>query len=52
MLKEKHYLYLNEIEYRVLIKSLIRMKNKLIQQGRFTDCLDDLLIKAIKASKK
>lgn len=52
MLKEKYYLYLNEIEYRVLIKSLIRMKNKLIQQRRFTDCLDDLLIKAIKASKK
>ena len=45
MLKKKHYLYLNEAEHSILVKSLIEMKNKLIQQNRFTDCLDDLIIK-------
>lgn len=32
MLKKKHYLYLNESEYSILIKSLVQMKNKLTQQ--------------------
>ena len=43
MLKKRHYLYLDEIEYRVLIRSLVQMKNKLIQQGRFTDCVLSLI---------
>lgn len=47
MLKKRHYLYLDEIEYRVLIRSLVQMKNKLIQQERFTDCVDDLLLKVL-----
>ena len=49
MLKEKHYLYLNEYEHSILVKSLVQMKNKLTQQGRFTDCVDDLLMKVIAA---
>ena len=52
MLKRKHYLYLNESERSILIKSLVQMKNKLIQQGRFTDCVDDLLMKVIAAPVK
>ena len=52
MLKRKHYLYLNESEHSILIKSLIQMKNKLTQQERFTDCVDDLLIKVIAAPMK
>ena len=38
MLKKRHYLYLDEIEHRVLIRSLVQMKNRLIHEGRFTDC--------------
>ena len=49
MLKQKHYLYLNESEHSIIIKSLVQMKNKLTQQGRFTDCVDDLLMKVIAA---
>jgi len=45
MLKKKHYLYLNETEHSILMKSLIQLKNKLIQQNRFTDCVDELLLK-------
>lgn len=52
MLKKRHYLYLDEIEYRVLIRSLVQMKNKLIQQGHFTDCVDDLILKILSAPVK
>ena len=52
MLKKRHYLYLDEIEHRVLIRSLVQMKNKLIQQGRFTDCVDDLILKTLSAPVK
>ena len=52
MLKRKHYMYLNESEHSILIKSLVQLKNKLIQQGRFTDCVDDLLMKVIAAPVK
>ena len=52
MLKKRHYLYLSESEHRVLIRSLVQMKNKLIQQGRFTDCVDDLILKTLSAPVK
>ena len=52
MFREKIYLHLDEFEYYILIKSLIQIKNKLIQQGRFTDCVDDLLMKVISAPVK
>lgn len=47
MFNRRYYLYLNETEYSILLKSLIQLKNKLIQQGRFTDYVDELLIKTI-----
>ena len=52
MFEKKHYLYLNESEHIILIKSLVQMKNKLTQQGRFTDCVDDLIMKVIAAPAK
>ena len=52
MLKKKYYLYLNESEHGILIKSLVQLKNKLIQKSRFTDCVDDLLMKVIAAPMK
>jgi hypothetical protein len=47
MFQIKRYLYLNEAEYSILVKSLIQLKNKLIQQNRFTDCVDELLLKIV-----
>lgn len=52
MLKEKHYLYLNESEHSILIKSLIQLKNRLTREGRFTDCVDKLIMKALSAPVK
>ena len=49
MRKQKHYVYLSEQETRVLLKSLIRFKNTLAQQGRFTDVVDELIMKVVTA---
>jgi hypothetical protein len=32
-------------ETRIIIMSLIELKNQLIREGRYTDAVDDLLIK-------
>lgn len=52
MKKQKRYLYLNNEEYSVVLHSLISLKNKLIQQGRYTDCVDDTIIKVVDAPTK
>lgn len=52
MLKKKYYLYLNKVEHSILVKSLVLMKNKMIRQGRFTDCVDALLVKVVAAPMK
>ena len=52
MFRKKHYLFLNEAEHSILIKSLVQLKNRLIQQGCYTDCVDDLLLKVISAPMK
>ncbi len=49
MLRKKRYLYLNEAEHSILIKSLVQLKNRLIREGRFTDCVDDLILKVLSA---
>ena len=52
MLKKKHYLYLNESEYSILVRSLVQLKNRLVREGRFTDCVDELIMKALSAPVK
>ena len=52
MFSKKYYLCLINSEHSILIKSLIHMKNKLIQQNRPTDYIDDLLLKVIAAPMK
>ena len=49
MRKQKYYVYLSEQETRVLLKSLIRFKNILAQQGRYTDVIDELIMKVVSA---
>ncbi len=52
-MKQKDYhIYLDEQEYSQVIQSLITLKNDLIAQGRYTDAVDDVLIKFTKARKK
>lgn len=39
-------------EHRIVLRSLIRLKNNLIEQGRYTDCVDELLEKVFSAPRK
>ena len=52
MKQKDYYIYLDEQEYYQVIQSLIALKNDLIAQGRYTDAVDDVLIKFTKARKK
>ena len=52
MRKQKRYLYLDNEESSIVLHSLVNLKNKLIQQGRYTDCVDELIIKVMRAPRK
>jgi hypothetical protein len=50
--EQKNHLYLSDDEYRRVMQSLIRLKNSLIAQGRYTDAVDDILCKVMLAKKR
>ena len=52
MKEQKYHLYLSDDEYRRALQSLIRLKNSLIAQGRYTDGVDDVLCKVMSAKKR
>ena len=47
--KQRRYLYLDDEEISVVLQSLIRLKNILIREGRYTDCVDELIVKVMEA---
>ena len=48
MRKQKYYLYLTAEERRHIFKALLAFHNKLIAQGRYTDAVDEVMIKFAK----
>jgi len=52
MKNPKYHLYLTSDERRTVINSLIDLRNDLISQSRYTDIIDELLIKLTKAKIK
>ncbi len=52
MRENKYHIYLSTEERNQIIASLVGLKNKLIEQGKYTDAVDDVLCKVIKAKKK
>lgn len=52
MKTEKYHIYLSTRERNEIVASLINLKNKLIEQGRYTDAVDDVLFKALKTKRK
>ena len=52
MREKKNHLYVDSEERKLLLHSLVGLKNQLIQQGRYTDCDDELIIKVIHAPVK
>ena len=52
MIDPKYHLYLTQDERRMIVGSLIELKNRLISEGRYTDVIDELLVKFINAKVK
>ena len=48
-MKQKYYVELNRQEWWLIIGGLNRFRNKLIAAGRYTDAVDEILIKVAKA---
>ena len=48
----KYHIYLTSEERKLIIESLISEKNALISAGKYTDGIDDVLIKILQAKKK
>lgn len=51
-MKQKYYLALNNQERRFVIESLNRLRNKLIVDGKYTDAVEEVLLKIIGAKQK
>lgn len=52
MKETKYHVYLNSEERRLLISSLNDLRNKLLAEGRYTDLVDEVLIKVANAKIK
>ncbi len=49
---KKYHLYLSEEERQLVVHALIGFRNRLIAEGRYTDCVDELLMKVMYAKTK
>ena len=45
MRKRKYYLYLTAEERRHIFNALLAFRNKLIAQGKYTDAVDEVMVK-------
>ena len=52
MREKKNHLYLDSQERTLILHSLVELKNQLIQQGRYGDCVDELIFKVANAPIK
>ena len=52
MRNKNYYINLNDREYLDILSSLMLKRNKLIQNGKFTDGFDEVIMKIKKAKKK
>ena len=52
MRNSKYYIAIDEYERRIIINSLNNLRNKLIADGRYTDAVDDVLVKVVNAPIK
>lgn len=52
MREKKTHLYLDSEERRLLLHSLVELKNQLIRQGRYTDPVDEIIFRVMNAPVK
>lgn len=48
----KYHIYLTNEERSEVLKSLIDLKNEMIVQGKYTDVLDEIIVKLYNSRKK
>lgn len=51
-LEKKYYIVLDNFERRMLLNNLNNFRNKLIAEGKYTDLLDEVIIKVANAKLK
>ena len=51
-MRDTYHIYLTAEERRVVINSLIELRNDLISRGKYTDIVDELIINFTKAKVK
>ena len=51
-MEKRRYIILDDYEWKIVINALNDFRNSLIQQGRYTDAVDDIMIKVINAKPK
>ena len=52
MKDKKYYITLDDFERRVVVNCMNEMRNKLIADGKYTDALDEVLLKVIHSKRK
>ena len=52
MREKKTHIYMDSQERTLLLHSLVELKNQLIQQGRYGDCVDEIIFKIANAPIK
>ena len=52
MKDKKYYITLDDFERRVVVNCMNEMRNKLIADGKYTDALDEVLLKIIRSKQK
>ena len=51
-MEKKQYITLDNSEWKIVINALNDLRNFLIRQGRYTDAVDDIMIKVINTKPK
>ena len=52
MKEKKCYIALDDFERRVVVNCMNEMRNKLIAEGKYTDALDEVILKVIHSKQK
>ena len=52
MRDKQYYIALDDFERRVIVNCLNEMRNNLIANGKYTDAVDEVLLKIIDAKQK
>ena len=52
MRDKKYYIALDDFEHRVVVNCMNEMRNSLIEDGKYTEALDEVLLKIIRSKQK